>query len=52
MSVNAVFSEARCAQYEFNLTMPASFEVALFLGFRAEGPAIYLAQPIGLGCEV
>lgn len=24
MSINAVFSEARCAQYEFNLTMPAS----------------------------
>ena len=24
MSVNAVFSEARCAQYEFSLTMPAS----------------------------
>ncbi len=25
------------------------FEVALLLGFRAEGPAIYLAQPNGLG---
>lgn len=24
MSVNAVFKEARCAQYEFSLTMPAS----------------------------
>ena len=28
-----------------------AFEGAIFLGFRAEGPAIYLAQPIGLGCE-
>ncbi len=27
------------------------FDVALFLGFRAEGPAIYIAQPIGLGKE-
>ncbi len=26
-----------------------SFEVALFQGFLAEGPAIYIAQPIGLG---
>jgi hypothetical protein len=27
------------------------YEFALFLGFRAEGPAIYLAQPAGLGNE-
>ena len=27
----------------------ASLAVANILGFRAEGPAIYIAQPIGLG---
>jgi hypothetical protein len=30
-------------------TQGASFDIELFFGFRAEGPAIYLAQPEGLG---
>jgi hypothetical protein len=29
----------------------APCDVALFFGFRAEGPAIYLAQPEGLGID-
>lgn len=32
MFVNAVFSETRCAQYEFNLTMPANLQALLVYG--------------------
>jgi hypothetical protein len=38
----------RCVSEGLFTTRCVSFEVAIFLGFRAEGPAIYLAQPIGL----
>jgi hypothetical protein len=33
------------------ITRSVSFDVALCFGYRAEGLAIYLAQPAGLGFE-
>ena len=35
----------------FDLPQAALFDVALFDRFRAKGPAIYLAQAIGLGAQ-